>query len=204
RFLAHKRLKKKDIRATFAGKLTDVQASIRSLAENMHRVELNHADAAKAVTTLYKAFGRDERRVARETGMSLTKVRRYIYVKERASQHALNLLKTKKVTLLDVKRALDAAQGNIGKANRLLDRMIVMRGQAKKRLSEYAEAHPNASVNEIVREAKRPGVRERLSLDLTEPVRQALGKAERALKMKAEEIAAQALEEWLEAKGFVA
>jgi ParB family chromosome partitioning protein len=46
RFLAHQELGKETIRARFAGKLTDVQQTIRSLVENMVRVELNHADAA--------------------------------------------------------------------------------------------------------------------------------------------------------------
>jgi len=78
RLLAHRALRKNTIRAVFSGNLTDVEAKILSLSENMQRVELSHADKAEAITALYLLYKRDERRVAQELGLSLQTVRDYI------------------------------------------------------------------------------------------------------------------------------
>src|SRR5437870_5370868 len=60
RLLAHQKLKAKTIRAVFAGKLNKTEATIRSLVENMQRVDPDYPDTAKAVTYLYEKFGKDE------------------------------------------------------------------------------------------------------------------------------------------------
>jgi len=209
RFLAHKRiLAKRDhkwtsIRAVFVATLEPTQARVLSLAENMHRSELSHRDAADAVTYLYTEFGRNDRAVARATGMNLGTVRKYILVKERASEKALDLVEQRKVSLLDVKRALDAAQGNIGDADRILDRMVEMTGDEKRRLTHHASEHPEASVEELVSAASKPRMQTRLLVDLTEPVESGLRKAKSSMNMEPEEIAALALEEWLTDKGFI-
>src|SRR5947209_4069357 len=63
RLLAHEKLKAKTIRAVFAGDLDKTEATVRSLVENMQRVDPDYADTAKAVTYLYNKFGKDERKV---------------------------------------------------------------------------------------------------------------------------------------------
>lgn len=50
-------LKNRTIKATFSGKITDTDALIKSLAENMCRVDLSYKDAADAITHLYRHFG---------------------------------------------------------------------------------------------------------------------------------------------------
>src|SRR5688572_3321982 len=61
RFLAHQEiLKSPTIRAVFAGKLTHSEALVRSLVENLQRVQLSYEDTAKAVTYLYKQFDGNE------------------------------------------------------------------------------------------------------------------------------------------------
>jgi len=209
RFLAHKKIlakrdaKWKNIRAVFAGKLDDTDALVQSLAENMHRADLSHKDAARAVTHLYKEFGRDERAVSRAIGMPLQTVRRYILVKERASPKALELLEHRKVSLLDVRRALDAAQGDRQKADRILTKMVEMTGPEKMRLARHAREHPEASVEEVISEAGKPRRQSRLLVDLTESIQEGLEKAKRRMNMEPEEIAALALEDWLRDKGFI-
>jgi len=206
RYLAHKLLGRKRIKATFAGDLTDVQASIHSLAENMHRVELNHADAAEAVTALYVEFGRDERRVSRETGMSLQRVRQYIDIEERASDAMKQKLRSGDVKPVDVQRVLTAAAGNIEKADELLDKMqeYQLTSHQKKRVVEYGEEHPRASANTIVEQAQRPQVERKMLLKLPDAVRSGLQTAAEALSMDPDEVALQALEDWLSSKGFLA
>ena len=105
RFLAHQILKKKTIRAVFADSLSDQQAKLRSLVENLQRVELNHADIAEAITSLYEEFSSDDRKVAKETGLTLRKVRDYIKIEAQASDKMKNKLRENKVQPSDVKRA---------------------------------------------------------------------------------------------------
>jgi hypothetical protein len=57
-------LRKPTILGVFAGKITDEEAKIRSLVENMVRSELSYGDTADAITSLYKHFRRDDRKDA--------------------------------------------------------------------------------------------------------------------------------------------
>ena len=214
RFLAHKNiLAKKDrewqrIRAVFAGDLDPTEATIRSLVENMHRADLNHADAARAITALFKQHGgkynRDDRRVARETGLSLQRVRQYIEIEELASPAMKKALKAQRVTPIDVKRALRAAGGNIAKAERLLDLMVEheLTPYEKRRMVEVGQSDLEASAPRIVKEAQRPRVEEVLMVSLPEDLRSALQLAVQELDMEPEEVAAQAIKDWLSDQGF--
>lgn len=206
RFLAHKNILHKDtIRATFAGKLNQVQALIRSLAENMHRVDLNHADAAEAITYLYKKLDKDERQVRIETGLSLQKIRQYVDIQERASPKMKEKMRQGKVKPPDIQRVLRAASGDLGKADRLLEKVqeYSFTKYQKERLVEYGETHPKADVDTIIGEAQRPRVERIFSVKLPDRVRTGLAKAADKLAMNPEEVAVQALEEWLSRKGFL-
>jgi len=204
RLAAHKVLRKKTIRATFKpSNYSDFNARVESLVENMQRVELNHADTAEAITAMYKKYKRDERRVADDLGLSLRTVRDYIKIEERASDYAKDLLRRKKVEKADVKRAIDAAQGNLRKANRLLDTMPELYGHEKKRAVDYGKEHPKASADEIIREAKKGRSLKTVILSIEPKIDNALKKAERRLYMNREEIASKALEEWLIENGFL-
>lgn len=203
RYLAHKKLGRDTIRATFAGNITNLQAKIRSLAENVHRVPLNHADAADAVTSLYKHYKNDERRVAKELGLSLQRVRQYIDVKSRATPKMMGLLGKGKVSLPDVRRALDAGADDPAKAERLLEEIGKLSTPAKRRLVEYGSAHPGANVEKVLAEAKKPRLDTTVLVDLPMPTRQALEKAAADMAMGAEEVAARAVTEWLTTMGFL-
>ncbi len=206
RFLAHKNiLRRKKIRAVFAGKLDRVQASIRSLVENMTRTDLNHADAAEAITYLYKQLDRDEVNVRAETGLSLQRIRQYVDIQERASTKMKEKLRSKKVTPVDVQRVLRAASGDIDKADRLLEKMERQKltGYQKKRMVEYGEEHPHAHDDKIIEEAKRPIVERTILVKLSNQARAGLEKAAQKLAMSPDEVAAQAVEDWLSRKGFI-
>jgi len=208
RYLAHKKLGYKNIQAIFENGLSKFDILARSLAENMLRQDLNHADAADVVTNLYKHFGGDlkaETKVKKATGLSLQRVRDYIKVSERASPAMKRKLKDKKVKLADVKRALHAANGNIDKADRLLDLMekFVMTTHQKRRLAEYGAQNPSASDETIVKEARKPKIEQTLLVNLSDAVKAALTRATNELSMAPEEVAIKALSEWLANQGFV-
>ena len=54
KFLAHQYLEADTIKAVFAGDISDTQALILSLSENLLRQEMNHADIARAVRSFTK------------------------------------------------------------------------------------------------------------------------------------------------------
>ncbi len=205
RFLAHQKLQAKKIRCVFAGTLTTTEAMLRSLTENLQRLDLNHADAARAITHLYKEYSRDERRVQRETGLSIQRVRDYISVEAQASPRMKEKLAAKKVTIADVKRAIRAAKGNIKKAEELLTLMekYSLNKHQKKRISEYADKHGQASANTIIHEAMKPRIEQSIMVGLPEEVRKALEQAVKTLSKEAGEIVSDVLREWLSFQGYM-
>lgn len=204
RLLAHERLNKKTIKSVFAGDLSKQQETLRSLVENVQRLDLNHADTAKAITDLYKAFNKNDRKVQKETGLSLRKVRDYINIDAQASPKMKRKLRDKKVAPADVKRALRAAQGNLKKAETLLDFMeqYPLTKYQKKRVIEYGEKHTKASAKKIIEEAMRPRVEQQIMISLPEEVRKGLEQATKDFSMEPEEIVAEVLEKWLSDQGY--
>ena len=207
RLLAHQHiLKWKTIRAVFAGNLSKTDAVVRSLVENLQRLELEYEDTAAAVTYLYDRFGKDERAVQKETGLSLRKVREFILIEARATPRMKTLLKQKKVSPADVKRAIRAAQDNLKKAEDLLDLVIKYKPTVyqKRRLVTYGEQQKGASAESIFKEAIKPHVEQNIIISLPEEFQKALTKATKTMAIEAEELAAKVLTDWLRDQGFVA
>jgi ParB family chromosome partitioning protein len=205
RYLAHQLLRKKTIRAVFAGPLTRTQAVVRSLVENLQRIDLDFGDTARAITELYKEFDKDERRVHTETGLSLRRIREYILIEAQATPKIKEMLKTRKVSPADVKRALRAAQDNVKKAEELLDLIVELNPTAhqKRRLVMYGEKAKGASAEHIIKEAMKRHVEVNIIISLPEDVRTGLVKATEKLAMEPEELASKILSDWLRAQGFV-
>ena len=207
RFLAHQQiLHKPTIRAVFAGTLTKTESVIRSLVENLQRLELEYDDTAAAVTYLYEKLGRDEREVQKQTGLSLRKVRDFILIEARATPKMKKLLSQHKISATDVKRAIRAAQDNMKKAEELVDLIVQHKPTAhqKRRLTTYGEQHKSASAESILKEAQKPHIEQNIIVSLPEELIEALSKATKSLSMEPEELAVKALSEWLSAQGFVA
>jgi len=205
RYLAHQKiLKIASIRAVFTGKLSKTQAVVRSLVENLQRLDLEYVDAARAITNLYYEFDKDEDRVKKETGLSIRRIREYILIEAQATPKMKALLKAKRVSAADIKRALRAAQNNEKKAEELLELIIKYKptGHQKKRLVQYGEKSKSASPERIIEEAMKPHVEENIVISLPEDLRDALLKATKALSMDTSELAAKILTDWLQAQGF--
>jgi len=206
RLLAHKALGRKSILARFVPHIDSIEAMVRSLVENMQRVELNHADAAKAVMKLYSDQGKNEKKVCQITGLSMRRVREYIQVESFASDETKKKLKRKQVELVDVKRALRAANYDSAKADRILDKMKEheLTSYQKKTLVEYAEANPSASVEKLVKEASAPRIDYKaLMLNIPVHLQNGLSTAAETLSMGVEEIILKAVADWLSDQGFV-
>lgn len=205
RYLAHQKfLKAKSIKAVFIGKLDRTQAIVRSLVENLQRVELEYVDTAKAVTELYTTFNKDERKVQSETGLSLRRIREYILVDAQATPKMKGLLKKGVISPSDVKRALRAAQDNIKKAEELLDLIVKYQptSHQKRRIVQYGEQDKAASAKQLIDEALKPHIEENIVISLPDELRSALLAATKKMSMEPEELAAHILTDWLTSQGF--
>jgi ParB family chromosome partitioning protein len=205
RVLAHEKLGKEEIPAIILDKQDKEHILAASLAENMFRTRLSHKDTADAVTKLYKLYGNDKKKVAKETGMWPETILRYVYLKEYGTRKMLDWVNEGSVTLLDVKRMLHAAQWNITKAEKWLEQMIKeeMTPTQKKNFAEYMGANPSAMIEEGVNDARKPRVKNKLLVDLTPELREGISKAMKEWEMEADEVAIQALSDWLEEQGYI-
>jgi ParB family chromosome partitioning protein len=173
-----------------------------SLAENIQRDELTYKEMSNAVTELYRLYDQNEEALRKATGMSPTTIRRLIRADMFASKRMKELFEAGSATLMDVTRALQAAQYNVGQAERVLDAIVEMTGAQKKRVTQLAREHPKAKLEDILHEAVRPTYERKLYIDLSDELHNALGRATKALQKDEDEVALQALEEWLRDKGF--
>lgn len=205
RYMAYEKLGRKTIPAIVIEELSKNDALIRSLVENVHRVELNHADAAKAATLLYKRLGRDIKKVSKATGLSPYRVQQYVDIDELASEKTKHKLQKGTVTPKDVQRTLRAAKGNIEKADELLDMMekYKLGVHQKNRLVAIGEAKPNASAKSIVEEALKPQRETSVIVPLPPKIQKALEAAAKDLRKSWEEVASDALENWLRGNGYL-
>lgn len=77
RFLACQRLGWKTVPAIIRDITDDTDATILSLIENVHRADLNPIDKARAYQKIYEKY-KDYNKVAKETGVSVSTIRRYL------------------------------------------------------------------------------------------------------------------------------
>jgi ParB family chromosome partitioning protein len=204
RFLAHKYLKAETIKAVFAGNLDKTDIILRSLIENVQRVELDYTDTSDAITYLFKHFDKNDRKVAQATGLSLRKVREYVSIDALASTKMKEQIRKKQITAIDVKRALRAANNNITKAERIVDLIIEVKPtpDQKRRIPDYGTKLENASAEKILEEAMKVHVQRSIVLNLSEAVREGLARATAKLKVEPDELAAKVLQDWLQTQGF--
>ena len=205
RFLAHQKLGKSHIRAVFVGTLSETEAVVKSLVENMQRRDLDYNDTAKAITYLYEKCNKDEHRVHKETGLSIRKIRDLILIQARATPKMKDLMQKNKVSPVDVKRAIRAAQGNLEKAEKLVDLIIEYKPTThqKRRLVKYGEMNNRATASKILEEAMQPHVEQSILISLPDEVRRGLITATKSMSMEAEELAAKVLADWLRNQGFL-
>ena len=203
RYLAHEYLKENTIKAVFAGDISDIQALVLSLSENLLRQEMNHADIARAVTTLYEEFDKDERQVQKKLGLSIRAIRNYLVVDAQATPKIKQLLDSHQISPTDAKRVILASQGDNNKADALADELVGLTRHDKSRLVDAANSNPKASAKEIVEKARKPKIEESIKLTLSFRVSQALRIAVDSLQLESEEIITNALTSWLVTNDFL-
>ncbi|MEW6586181.1 MAG: ParB/RepB/Spo0J family partition protein [Nitrospirota bacterium] len=200
RFNALKELRVEQVPAIILKESTPEKQKIISLSENLHRVDLNRADVTDVIAFLYKNY-KNVKKVARLLGVSVPLVYDYLRI-QYAPNEIKEMLKEKKITKEDVKRVMLAAGDNKHKMINLAKEIGTLTKPEKMRLVDAGLKKPAASKEELLDEAKRPKIEEKVIVPLTPILAKALNDASTAIELEKEEIAKMALEEWLSKEGY--
>jgi ParB family transcriptional regulator, chromosome partitioning protein len=203
RFIAHQRLGLLTIKATFTEEISDTDALILSLSENLLRQDLSEKDIMRVVTLLYEQFDKDEQQVKKKLGLSIKAIRGYIKVKSKATPKILSMIDGGDISMIDARRAIDAAQGNSEKADAFAESISSMTKHEKVRAVLYGKANPDATIDQIIEEAQTPGVEENIILNLPYAISKALKVASNNLTKGSDEIVIDALTDWLVTNNFL-
>lgn len=173
---------------------------ILSLSENIHRVELNRADIVEVVSYLYKKH-KSAKNVAKILGKSIPYIYDHLKIQD-APEEIKQMLVKREINKEDVKRVMEIASEDTGKMIAIAKEMKKLTSPERKRLAEVAKSKPNAKVEELKEEAKKPRIEEKLIVPLTPALRRALDTAVKEIGLSREDVAMKALEDWLNSKGY--
>ena len=192
----------KNIPAIVLAKKPDEEESkILSLSENIHRVELNRADIVEIISFLYKKHNKSAKAVANILGKSISYVYDHLKIQD-APDEIKQMLARREITKADVRRVMEIAPENKEKMIGLAKKMKGLAGPEKERLVEIGKRKPQAKMEELIEEAKKPRIEEKIIVALTPVLMIALDKAVKEIGLSREEITKKALEDWLSDKGY--
>lgn len=206
RFLAHKQLKRKTIRATIMAKrVDDVTAKALSLTENLVRRDLHSRDLIDACTALYKRYG-SIADVAEETGLPYSKVSQYVKY-DRLGPELRKLVDGGEVDLKTALRAHDAAsvggKYNPREAVKFAKEMATMSGAQQDRIIKSKAEEPTASADEIIETAKTGGKVVQVLVTLGQAAHKSLQAYAKAEGTSQDNAAADLITEALAGKGYL-
>lgn len=182
-------------------KPSEEEAKILSLSENIHKVELNREDIVKAITYLYNKCDKSVKKVSRILGKPPGYIYGYLKI-DIAPPEVKEMYYRKEISKQDVKRIMELVPKNSEDMITLAKDFAELTPPEKKRAVELKRLKPQSKASEIIKEAKRPHIEEKVIVPLSPPLLMALDNAAKAIGLSREEIARKALEDWLSDKGY--
>jgi len=157
RFLAHQRLGAESILAAILDeRVSEIDAKIISLTENMMRRDLSSRDLVDVCTALYRKYG-TVAMVSEVSGLPANQVSQYIKF-DRLVPELKDLVKSGRLKLKDALRAQDAASvtGTTDPATAVMlaEEMSVMSGAQQDRLVQDRRDSPNRPISEVIEDQK--------------------------------------------------
>ena len=157
RVLAHLELGLETIKAGILPKrVTEIEAKVLSVTENLIRRPLNRKDLIDVCTHLYRRYG-SMRDVETETGLPYEKVRVYVRY-ERLIPELKKVVDSGEADLKAALRAQNAlsteGEPDPQEAVKMAKEMSSMTGAQQQRIQKRLKTHPSASVDEVIEQAK--------------------------------------------------
>lgn len=208
RFLAHKKLGYKKIRAivTEADKLDDDDKVAISLSENLVRRDNSQKEKIDACTKLFKKYG-TVKLVAEGTGLSPTLVSQYV----KYDQLIPELKKKVDGAQLDMKTALQAQKaategnGDIDStaAIKYADELAPLSNQQRKNFVKVACADPTATIEEKIERGRKQPLLRQVVVTLEESLHQGLQSYAKDEGVNQDEAASILIEDGLTRRGVL-
>ncbi len=174
---------------------------ILSLSENIHRVELNRADIIEIISYLFETHNKSANKVAKILGKSVSYVYEHLKI-QNAPDEIKEMLSQNKIKKEDVKRVMEIAADDEQKMIKLAKKMKELTAPEKTRIVEIGKRKPKSKTEELIEEAKKPRIEEKVIVPLTPALMVALEKAVEEIGLSREEVVKKALEDWLGDKGY--
>jgi len=130
-------------------------------------------------------------------GLNIRTIRDYINIEEFSSEKGKMYLEEGKITKADLKRAIQAANGAKEKIDELVDIISSLSKYEKNRAVSFGRENPNASVKDIIEDAKKPKLEETVVLNLSIEITEAVRNASKDLSLDFETLSMTVLTEWL-------
>ncbi len=179
RFLAHRELQEEDIwAAVLSERVSETEAKVLSLTENLVRRDLNSRDLVDVCTYLFRQYG-SLRAVSDETGLSYEKVRQYVKY-EQLHEPLKALVDRNEVSIQTALRAQQAASiespPNIEEAVQFAKAMAPMSGVQQKKIVENRQSEPDRPADDVIEDAKAGARITQVVVTLSSEVHGALGR----------------------------
>ena len=172
RFRAHEILKKPTIKASIhADELDDFESKKLSLAENIARKDMKHADYVDVITVFLNRYGKTKI-VAEELGLSVSTVRKYLNI-SRLPEKIQEAVNKKEIGLNNAMKALDILGGDETTVdeNKLYDVAVAMKGltpPVKNKLKGIIENEPDTTPKDAVEKAKKRVTKNLIETEVTD------------------------------------
>lgn len=206
RFLAHKYLKAKTIKAAVLNdKVDEAIAKAISITENLERRDISQKEYIDACTSLYKKYG-SLKAVADATGLKAERVSQFVKY-DRLIKPLKDLVDKGEVDIKVALRAQDAASAGEDKpdpkdAVKLAKEMAGMPGVQQRKLVKERTEQPDVSVDDVIEAAKTGSKVQQIVVTLTDASHKSLQKHAQAEGVTQDEAAATLIEDGLKGLGF--
>lgn len=201
RYLACKKLGLKEIPALVTAVKDETEATIISFSENIHRLDLEYRDKMQVATILLGKFGTVSK-VAAHLGVSSQTVKKYLgyaavpeSIKELVDEGKLSATTATRIVknIQNEKQAVEIAE-KIKEIPRSGDRTALI---------DIAHENPDKPLKEIYRIVKAHSSMRKITIHVTQKIYEAMTKASEQYQSDEESVAKEALEEWLNKRGFI-
>lgn len=201
RYLACKKLGLKEIPALITTVKDETEATIKSFSENIHRLDLEYRDKMQVAAALLSKFSTVDK-VAEHLGVSTQTVKNYLgysavpeRIKEMVDEGKLSAL-----TALRISKGIEDESQAIEIAKKINE---IPRNEDRVALIDIAHENPDKPLKEVFKIAKEHSMMRKITIHVTQRVYEALIKASKEYQSDKEDVAKEALEEWLNRKGFI-
>ncbi len=200
RYLACKKLGLGEIPALITTVKNETEATIKSFSENIHRLDLGYRDKMRVATELLSKFD-SVNKVAEQLGVLSQTVMNYLGyaavpepIKKMVDEGKLSATTATRISksIPDEKRAVEVAE-KVEETPRSEQRVAII---------DTARDNPSKSTKEIVKIAKESVMR-KITIHVTQRIYEAVLHASRTYQSKKEDVIKEALEEWLDKRGFI-